>query len=108
MDADIYLKMSFIEMQTHFYKKAKVKVKPSDRSSDRGFYGKTGFCDDHGLTNKKCACGKCGVLSCEYDDTPGFRETAYFLFCPDCEVMSSHTSILDNVITSWEEIAEIQ
>ena len=82
--------------------KNKVYSVTRGKNSDLGFYGRTGYCHDHNLTNKKCSCGEQGVLYCEYDDTPGFKETAYFMFCPDCKVMSSHTDNIENVISSWE------
>ena len=71
--------------------------------SDYGYYGKNGDFEDHELPVENCKCGRKGTLHCAYDDTPGYRETAYRLRCTKCGTESSFTSEIDDVISTWNE-----
>ena len=78
--------------------------KPDDGiTSDYGFYGKTGICRNHGLTDIKCKCGGSSILCCEYDDTPGFKETVYMLKCDKCKNTTTETCLINNVIKKWNK-----
>lgn len=72
--------------------------------SDWGFYGLDGefSCERLPVPRCRCLCGP--VLHCEYDDTPGFRETVYRLRCDRCKVATADTSVLENVITEWNTL----
>ena len=77
------------------------RITPNDISSDYGFYGETGSCKNHGLTDVKCKCGGNSILFCEYDDTPGFKETVYMFKCDTCENKTIETCIIDTAIKKW-------
>jgi len=72
-------------------------------SSDYGFYGKTGefSCERLPVQRCRCACGP--VLWCEYDDTPGLRETVYRLKCDKCHISTSPTCVIESAIAEWNE-----
>ena len=71
-------------------------------ASDYGFYGRTGkySCEDLPV-NQQCKCSGFPILHCEYDDTPGFRETVYQIKCSKCEIMTRDTCVIENVISDW-------
>jgi len=71
-------------------------------SSDYGHYGKTGKIEDHGLPVVKCKCGGKPILDCEYDDTPGYRETVYTIECDTCDNFAGVTCLIAQAIAEWD------
>ena len=80
----------------------------STTDSDYGFYGKTGvFTALPVLPIKRC-CPRGPVLHTEYDSTVGFRETTYVLRCDRCHRKTMLTSVLDDLITEWNQLGEME
>jgi len=74
-------------------------------ASDYGLYGGTGsgIATEHGIPLKlcpKCHTGR-AVITYQYDDTPGFRETVYWLDCESCGYQTGATSWLAHLIGVW-------
>jgi hypothetical protein len=80
-----------------------IKMIKTQRKSDHGYYGTTGKYENPNLPINNCKCGKKGVLTSNYDDTVGFKETVYQLECVKCDIKTVYTCILENVINEWNE-----
>lgn len=48
------------------------------------------------ITTFECPCGK-GIYIIEKDNIPGFRETSYFLNCPECLEKYNFDPITGNI-----------
>lgn len=74
----------------------------SYRSSDLGYYGRTRVVENHDITTIICSkCGNNPILDCDYDSTPGFRDTYYTLKCNHCDNVSYGSACITSTITQW-------
>ena len=75
--------------------------------SDYGFYGKTGQYDASSLPKiKPDKKGDYPILECEYDDTPGFRETTYNLKSKDDKLFTYALGNIHRAIDCWNALVD--
>lgn len=84
-------------------------------ASDYGYYGTTKTYEEHTLPiTQVCGCGKRGILTTKYDDTPGYRDTTYLLECKKCGIsafggdqIEDTIKIWDNKCKHWESVKKV-
>ena len=76
-------------------------------ASDYGFYGKTGEYDARTLPGiKPDKDGNYPVIHCEYDDTPGMRDTTYNIMSLDQSVFTYALGNIDRAIDCWNALVD--
>ena len=72
-------------------------------SKDYGYYGVRGEFSTEWLPMRArmCDCGGDPVVRSEYDDTPGFRDTTYEIYCPFCKLYSYGGTDILKALEDW-------